>query len=95
MFKRVQKCVRLSTTLEIVPHMLYLAIAEIGKTAPVAQLDGRPTGNQELIVGLTLPRWQHSFVETDHEIFSTVILFIQLSVSGKRMCKILVNCLED
>ena len=44
---------------------------------------------------------QHSFVEIDHEIFSTVIFFIlliqegQLSVSGKRMCTILVNRLED
>ena len=45
--------------------------------------------------------WQHSFVEIDHEIFSTVILSLpliqegQLSVSGKRMCTILVHCLED
>ena len=44
---------------------------------------------------------QHSFVEIDHEIFSTVILSLpliqegQLSVSGKRMCTILVNRLED
>ena len=45
---------------------------------------------------------QHSFVETDHEIFSTVILSLPLvqegllSVkSGERMCTILVNCLED
>ena len=44
---------------------------------------------------------QHSFVEIDHEIFSTVILSLpliqegQLSVSGERMCKILVNRLED
>ena len=44
---------------------------------------------------------QHSFVEIDHEIFSTVILSLplikegQLSVSGERMCTILVNCLED
>ena len=44
---------------------------------------------------------QHSFVEIDHEIFSTVILSFlliqegQLSVSGERMCKILVNRLED
>ena len=44
---------------------------------------------------------QHSFVEIDHEIFSTVILSIpliqegQLSVSGERMCTILVNRLED
>ena len=40
---------------------------------------------------------QHSFVEIDHEIFSTVILYLlliqdgQLSVSGERMCTILVN----
>ena len=44
---------------------------------------------------------QHSFVEIDCEIFSTVILSHpliqegQLSVSGERMCTILVNCLED
>ena len=45
--------------------------------------------------------WQYSFVETDHEIFSTVILSLpliqegQLSVSGERMCTILVNRSED
>ena len=44
---------------------------------------------------------QHSFMEIDHEVFSTVILSLpliqegQLSVSGKRMCTILVNRLED
>ena len=44
---------------------------------------------------------QHSFVEIDYEIFSTVILSFlliqggQLSVSGERMCTILVNCFED
>ena len=44
---------------------------------------------------------QHSFVEIDREIFSTVILSLpliqegQLSVSGERMCTILVNRLED
>ena len=51
-----------------------------------------------------IPIWrgrQHSFVEIDHEIFSTVILSLlliqegQLSVSGERMCTILVNRLED
>ena len=69
--------------------------------ASVAQLDAqsdwRPGG-----------RWfnpcrgrQHSFVEIDHEIFSMVILSLlliqegQLSVSGERMCTILVNRLED
>ena len=44
---------------------------------------------------------QHSFVEIDNEIFSTVILSLpliqegQLSVSGERMCTILVNRIED
>ena len=43
--------------------------------------------------------WQHSFVEIDHEIFSMghsfpLIQEGQLSVSGKRMCTILVFCLE-
>ena len=43
---------------------------------------------------------QHSFVEIDHEIFSTVILSLpliqegQLLVSGERMCTVLVNRLE-
>ena len=69
--------------------------------ALVAQLDApsdwRPGGH-----GFN-PRggWQRSFVEIDHEIFSTVILSLlpiqegQLSVSGKRMCTILVNRLEN
>ena len=44
---------------------------------------------------------QHSFVEIDHEIFSMVILSLpliqegQLSVSGERMCTVMVNRLED
>ena len=44
---------------------------------------------------------QHSVVDIDREIFSTVILPLpliqegQLSVSGERMCTILVNGLED
>ena len=44
---------------------------------------------------------QHSFVEIDHEIFFKVILSLpliqegQLSISGERMCTILVNRLED
>ena len=44
---------------------------------------------------------QHSFMEIDHEIFSTVILSLpliqegQLSVSGERMYTLLVNRLED
>ena len=70
--------------------------------ASVAHLDvpsdWRPGGR-----GFKFPRRgrQHSFVEIDHEIFSTVILSLlliqegQLSVSGEIMCKMLVNRLED
>ena len=69
--------------------------------ASVAQLDApsdwRPGGR-----GFNPCRGrQHSFMEIDHEIFSTVILSLpliqegQLSVSGERMCAILVNRLED
>ena len=68
--------------------------------ASVAQLDApsnwRPGGH-----GFNPRRRQHSFVENDHEIFSTVILSLpqiqeeQLSVSGERMCTILVNRLKD
>ena len=60
----------------------------------------RPAEEQE-VAGSIPPIWQHSFAEIDHEIFSTVILSLpliqegQLSVSGKRMCTILVNRLED
>ena len=70
------------------------------RPASVAQLDARPTrpGGR----GFDPRRGrQHSFVEIDHEIFSTVILSLpliqegQLSVSGERMCTILVNRLED
>ena len=61
----------------------------------------RPTGDQEIAGSIPAECRQHSFVEIDHEIFSTVILSLpliqegQLSVSGERMCTILVNCLED
>ena len=69
--------------------------------ASVAQLDApsdrRPGGR-----GFNPRRGrQHSFLEIDYEIFSTVILSLQLiqegqlSVSGERMCTILVNRLED
>ena len=60
----------------------------------------RPTGDRRSRVKPRGGR-QQSFVEIDHEIFSTVIVSLQLiqegqlSVSGKRMCTILVNCLED
>ena len=68
--------------------------------ALVAQVDAHPTEDHE-VAESSLPNRQHSFMEIDHEIFSTVILFLpliqegQLSVSGKRMCTILVNRLED
>ena len=71
------------------------------KPASVAQLDAssdwRPGGR-----GFNPRRGrQHSLVEIDHEIFSTVILSLpliqegQLPVSGERMYTILVNRLED
>ena len=69
--------------------------------ASVAQLD-TPSGWRPGGRGFNPRRGrQHSFVEIDHEIFSTVILSLpliqegQLSVSGERMCTILVNRLED
>ena len=57
----------------------------------MAQLDALLTGDQEVVARPPLGR-QHSFVEIDHEIFSTVIHSLpliqegQLSVSGERMC---------
>ena len=61
----------------------------------------RPTGDQE-VAGSTPAKVGNIFlVKIDREIFSTVTLSLlliqegQLSVSGKRMCTILVNRLED
>ena len=72
-----------------------------GTSASVAQLDA-PSDWRLGGRGFNPRRgWQLSFVEIDHEIFSTVILSLpliqegQLSVSGERMCTILVNHLED
>ena len=64
----------------------------------MAQLDARSTGDQEVA---TPARPATFFRVIDYEIFSTVILSLpliqegQLSVSGERMCTILVNRLED
>ena len=64
--------------------------------ALVVKLDARLTGDQE-VAGPN----PSSFVEIDHEIFSSVILSLplmqegRLSASGERMCKVLFNCLED
>ena len=80
--------------------MWLLALYSRYKSASVAQLEARLTGNRRLQVPPP-PSLQHAFVEIDYEIFSTVILSLpliqegQLSVSGERMCTILVNSLED
>ena len=67
----------------------------------MVQLDVRPTGDQE-VGGSTTPLSRQILSwRLDHEIFSTVILSFpliqggQLSVSGDRMCTILVNRSED
>ena len=58
--------------------------------ALVAQLDARPTGDQE-VVGSTPAGLATFFREIDHEIFSAAILSLpliqeeHLSVSGERM----------
>ena len=68
--------------------------------ASVAQLDARPTGDQDVAVRPP-PGRQYSFLEIDHEIFSTAILSLpliqegQLLVSGERICTKVVNRLED
>ena len=73
----------------------------LGLPASEAQLDA-PSDWRSGGIGFNPRRGrQHSFVEIDCEIFSTVILSLpliqegQLSVSGERMCTILVNRLED
>ena len=102
----IQSCVQMSKLLaSVVPDSLFLLALVIRYRDPtpasVAQLDApsdwRPGGR-----GFNPRRGrQHSFVEIDHEIFSTVILSLpliqegQLSVSGERMCTVLVNRLED
>ena len=76
---------------------IYIQTHKAGLGGSDAPSDWRPGGR-----GFNPRRGrQHSFVEIDHEIFSTVILSLpliqegQLSVSGERMCTILVNRLED
>ena len=48
----------------------------------MAQLDVHLTDDQE-VAGSTPPGQQHSFVEIDHEIFSTVILSLPLIQEGQ------------
>ena len=88
--------------IQLIDYLINCASLNLHRTpASVAQLDApsdwRPGGR-----GFNPRRGrQHSFVEIDHEIFSTVILSLpliqegQLSVSGERMCTVLVNRLED
>ena len=65
-----------------------------------AQLDTCPNGDQK-VEDSTPAGLATFFLKIDHEIFSTVILSLpliqegHLSVSGERLCKILVNHLED
>ena len=80
---------------------MHVQVLKITVPASVAQLDA-PSDWRPGVHGFNLRRGrQHSFVEIDHEIFSTVILSLppihegQLSVSGERMCTILINRLED
>ena len=67
----------------------------------MVQLDAHPTGDQE-VVDSTPPGRQHSVVEMDHEIFSTVILSLsliqeeQLYISfWRKNMRNTVNRLED
>ena len=60
--------------------------------ATVVRLDVRPIGDKE-VASSTPPGRQHSFVEIDHEIFYGSRRAV--SVSGERMCAILVKRLED
>ena len=67
----------------------------------MAQLDVRLTGDQEVAGSTSAEVGNILSWRFDHEIFSTVILSLplsqegQLSVSGKKMCTILVIHLED
>ena len=92
---------KLFRSLQITANILFVyffikAYASLGGSVGCAS-DWRPGGR-----GFNPRRGrQHSFVEIDHEIFSTVILSLpliqegQLSVSGERMCTILLNRFED
>ena len=62
--------------------------------ASVAQLDARPTGDQE--VACLTPLGRHNyFVDISVILSLSLIQEGQLSVSDKGMCTILVNWLED
>ena len=91
----------LNITVRVPINILETLFNQIYKPASVAQLDA-PSDWRSGGRGFNPRRGrQYSFVEIDREIFSTVILSLpliqegQLSVSGERMCTILVNRLED
>ena len=68
----------------------------------MAQLDARPTDDREVVGSTPAGRADNTLSwRFDHEIFSTIIISLpliqegQLSVSGERICIILVNRLKD
>ena len=105
---KIQKDTKLALQAAKIPtnlHILCLGLCYPHLTpallALVAQLDAPSNWRRGGRGFNPLRGRQHSFVEIDHEIFSMVILSLpliqegQLSVSGKRMCTVLVNRLED
>ena len=90
------------------PFSITQTKAIVGRVMVFTLSIGWPWWLSRLLIWLVVRRlWfrpllgrQHSFMEIDHEILSTVILSLpliqegQLPVSVERMCTILVNCLE-
>ena len=76
--------------------------ADTGGSASVAQLDARPTEDQEMRRPGFDPRWIGNILSW-RLIMKYFLVFLslplihegQLSVSGERMCTIQVNRLED
>ena len=66
----------------------------------MVQLDARPTDDQK-VAGSNPARSAAFFMEIDHEIFPTVIIFFPLiqeekvSVSGERMRTVVIYRFED
>ena len=51
------------------------------RPALMAQWDACPTGDEN-VAGDPHQVWQHSFLEYDHEIFSSVIIYLPLIQEG-------------
>ena len=83
---------------EYSPHIL--GYQSVGNAGLSAQLDARPAGDQE-VAGSTPAGWATFFRGDLVMKYFLVILSLlliqegQLSVSGKRICTLLVNRLED